>query len=184
MAKRKDKEMAKVVGRSLSNTKNGFSVGTTRQKGTMPAMINYFGCLKCPHAGTKHCPHGITGGGHHANWICNDRVMYLKKRYEQAGSVPKIFQQETLFGLSNIFDNMLKTYHDEGELPDDFRHIAKLVVSLTDKMRKQDEGIKIQGEITHSHKHFKELVDIEARKIEERDNKTRPAEFTEEIRDN
>ena len=170
--------MAKHAGASLTRVKNAHNVGT---KGSY--VIHFFGCTKCPWKGTERCPHDIKQGGHHSNWICADRVMYLKERYKKAGDLPKMFQQETLFSLSHIMENMLHTYSEEGELDSDFRHIAKLIVSLTDKMRRQDEGIKIQGEINVAHQDFRQMVEAEAKKIEERNNRTRPAEFTEEVSD-
>lgn len=104
-------------------------------------------------------------------------------RLQQCGTIPRLFQQEELFKLTQISENMLKNYFEEGDLSEEFKHISKLIVSLTDKMRRQDEGIKIQGEITLSHEKFKDLVDAEAKKIEERNNRTRQGEFKEEIRD-
>ena len=50
-------------------------------------------------------------------------------------------------------------------------------------MRRQDEGVKIQGELTVAHEDFQKMVEIEAKKIEERNNRTRQGEFTEEIQD-
>ena len=176
-------KMKKHIGQSLGKAKSGNYIASHRDKGKMPMIINYFGCLKCSMAGTPMCPHGIKAGGHHSNWICSFRVDYLKSRWEQAGNIPKMFQQETLFGLSTVLENMYKSYHDEGDLPDDFKHIAKLVISLTDKMRRQDEGIKIAGEINVTHDKFRDIVEIEAKKIEEQNNRARPAEFTEEVSD-
>jgi len=171
--------MAKHVGASLSRVQNGLNVHSTN--GTH--MINFFGCLKCSWAGTPMCKHEIKVGGHHSNWICQDRVMYLKERYKAAGDVPKMYQQETLFALSHVMENMLKGWSEGEELDDQFKHIAKNVISLTDKMRRQDEGIKIQGEINVAHQDFKQMVEAEAKKIEERNNRTRPAEFKEEVRE-
>jgi hypothetical protein len=173
--------LKKYAGAGLSKVKNGFNVGTKGYRGAY--ITKFFGCLKCPSAGNESCPHKIPMGGHHSNWICSDRVMYLKEKYQQAGDLPKIYQQETLFSLGQIMENMLSTYSEEGELDTEFRHIARLVINLTDKMRRQDEGVKIQGELTVSHQDFKNLVETEAKKIEERDNNIRPAEFTEEVSD-
>lgn len=144
-------------------------------------VVKYFGCLQCSWAGTDQCEHGIHIGGHHANWICKTRMKFLTEQYKICGSVPKIIQQEELFKLKQISDRLVFKYVQEGELPDEFKHISKLLISLTDKMRRQDEGIKMFGDITLSHDTFKEMIEVEAKKIEEKDNRTRPAEFTEEV---
>ena len=171
------RQMKKQIGQSLGRVKSGTGIDYTKH----PAIINYFGCLRCAWSGTKDCPHGIKLGGTHARRICSVRVKYLEERWKIARDVPKLYQQETLFGLAHVMENMYKTYYEEGDLPDDFKHIAKLVISLTDKMRRQDEGIKIQGDLTVSHQGFQEMAEAEAKKIEERNNRTRPAEFKEEV---
>ena len=52
-------------------------------------------------------------------------------------------------------------------MSDEFKHISKLIVTLTDKMRRQDEGIKIHKEISISIKDFNRVIDIQAKAIEE-----------------
>lgn len=146
-------------------------------------LIKIFGCDHCFWRGTKNCPHGLLHGQRHANRICADRMKYLKEQLNNCGTVPKIIQQEELFKLKQISDKMVLQYAEEDDLNAEFKHISKLIVSLTDKMRRQDEGIKLQGEFTVAHEDFKKLVETEAKKIEERNNRTRPGEFTEEVQD-
>jgi len=154
------------------------------QLGVSPRLITIFGCLKCTWAGTKLCSHDIKPGGHHNNYICTDRLRHLQKRLEDCGTMTRLFQQEEIFKLTQISEHMLFKYSEEGELPDDFKHISKLIISLTDKMRRQDEGIKMQGEFTVDHEKFREMMDVEAKVIEERNNRTRQAEVIEQIPDN
>ena len=164
------KKEQKDIAKSLSKTKKGIGrKDNGRSPGTPPTIFRYFGCLKCGWAGTKLCPHGIQIGGHHGNWICSHRVLYLKKQYEECGSVVRVVQQEELFKLRQISERMLFDYAEEGDLPDDFKHISKLIVSLTDKMRRQDEGLKIQGEISVITKEFKNVIDTQAELIKDKD---------------
>jgi len=144
-------------------------------------IVQTFGCARCTWIGTTHCPHGLLRGSTHANKICSHRVLYLQEQIEKCGTATKLVQQEELLKLTQISGCLLQDYGETGMLPDEFKHISKLIVSLTDKMRKQDEGIKFQGEISVTHDKFKDLVEIEAKKIEERNNRSRPAEFSEEI---
>lgn len=144
-------------------------------------LTKYFGCVKCTWQGTTECPHGIRAGGHHANYICSARKLYLQERLKVCGTVPRLIQAETLFKLSEVTEPMLKDWANGEGLDPEFKYLAKLIVGLTDKMRRQDEGIKIAGEITVAHEDFKKLVETEAKKIEEQNNRTRPGEFTEEV---
>lgn len=153
-------------------------VGTKTRHG---AIMRNFGCLKCSWSGTDLCIHKITRGGHHSNWICGDRIKYLQEEYKKCGSMVKLVQQQELFKLTQISDWLLNEFYEHGELDGEFKHISKLIVSLTDKVRRQDEGIKISGEVTLAHEDFKKMVEIEAKKIEEQNKRTRPAEFTEEV---
>jgi len=147
-------------------------------------IIQTFGCARCTWIGTTHCPHGLLRGKSHANKICSERVKYLQEEIEKCGTATKLVQQEELLKLTQISNCLLQDYGETGMLPDEFKHISKLIVSLSDKMRKQDEGIKIQGEISVTHEKFKDMVEMEAQKLEERNNRTRSAEFREEVQDN
>jgi len=171
---RKNKELINAQS-SLNKTKSGSHAIKENN------LIKFFGCLKCTWAGSKDCPHEIVAGGHHTNWICGERLRYLKERLRLCGSMPRLIQQEELFKLSQISEKMLWEYHEQGDLPDDFKHISKLIVGLTDKMRRQDEGIKVQGEFTVAHEDFKNLVEAEAKKIEERNNRTKQGDFKAEV---
>jgi len=165
----------------LLKVKSGNYVSTQRKKGELPRTLKLFGCQACSWIGTNNCPHKILVGGHHSNWICSDRVGYLKGELVKVGTIPRLVQNEMAIQLKMVNDKMLFEYSESGELAEEFKHINKNLISLIDKMRKQDEGIKIQGELTVAHQDFKKMVEVEAQKIEERNSRTRQAEFTEEV---
>jgi len=119
--------------------------------------------------GNALCPHGINANEHHANYICKHRIDYLNKEFEKCGSATRIIQIEELFKLKMISDLEINHYSETDELREEFFKTSQRIISLTDKMRKQDEGIKIQGEIDINVKQFKELVDAQAKVIEGKD---------------
>lgn len=147
-------------------------------------IISRFGCLQCPWSGQKDCPHGIVLGQKHTNNICSQRALYIQEQLELVQSMPRVIQNEEAIKLKLVEDKMLYDYTETGELHEEFKHINKNLISLIDKMRKQDEGVKVQGELTIAHEDFKSLVEAEAKKIEERNNRTRSAEFREEVQNN
>ena len=175
------RENFKHVKGGLTNVKSGNFVGGQRKKGEFPRTLKLFGCQSCSWIGSNACPHGILVGNHHSNWICSDRVDYLKGELIKVGTVPRLVQNEMAIQLKMVNDKMLFEYSESGELSEEFKHINKNLITLISKMRKQDEGIKFSEDITVTHQDFRKMVDIEAQKIEERNNKTKQAEFTEEV---
>ena len=165
---------------SLTRVKDGCSVGIATSPG-VPKILQIFGCTRCSWSGTEMCPHKKMMGERHANGICSQRVLYLKEEMEKIGSMPRLIQNEEAIKLIMLADRMLWEYSESGELNEEYKHISKNLISLIDKMRKQDEGIKFSEDITVTHQDFRKMVDIEAEKIEKRDNTTRSAEFTEEV---
>lgn len=175
------KKQSKIAKAALSKTKSGLYVGAMRTKGKLPTILRLFGCQKCSWIGTNLCPHNKMIGEKHANGICSDRVNYLKEEMGKLGTVPRLIQNEEALKLKLITDRMIWEYAETGELADDFKHLNKNLISLIDKMRRQDEGVKIQGELTVAHEDFRKMVEVEAKKIEESNNKPRPGEFKEEV---
>lgn len=175
----------KALKGGLTKTKSGLYVGAKRHKEIgLPPVLTKFGCLQCPWAGNSLCPHGISAGGHHSNWICSFRAQYMQKEMERIGNVPRLVQNEEAIKLKMVTDKMLMQWAETGELDGEFKHLNKNLISLIDKMRKQDEGLKIQSELNVVHEDFRKIVDIEAKKLEERDNRIRQAKFSEEVQDN
>ena len=171
----------KEVKRALTRVKSGCYVGGQRKAGEIPRTLRLFGCQACSWIGTNMCPHQIMIGNHHSNWICSDRIQYIKNEMIRVGTVPRLLQNELAIQLKMLQDKMLFNYSESGELHEDFKHLNKNLISLIDKMRRQDEGIKFSEDITVTHQDFRKMVDVEAKKIEERNKQTKPAEFTEEI---
>ncbi len=178
MGKKKD---IKTLKRSLAETTKGHYLGAERHKGELPITLRVFGCQACSWIGTNLCPHKILMGDHHSNWICSDRELYIKSELEKVGNVPRLIQNEMAIQLKLVNDRMLWEYAESGEMNEEFKHLNKNLISLIDKMRKQDEGIKFQEDVTVTHVDFRQMVEVEAKKIEERNKQTKQAEFTEKI---
>ncbi len=174
-------QLNKDLKRSLTKTQTGNWMHKYSNIGGLSPIMKIFGCMRCSWIGSEMCPHKKLNGEHHANWICSERILYLKEEMEKVGSVPRLIQNEEAIKLKMIADRMLWEYGESGDLHEDYKHIQKNLTSLIDKMRKQDEGIKFAGELNVAHEDFRKMVDVEAKKIEERDKRTRPAKFTEEV---
>lgn len=163
---------------SFSRIKDGYSVGTMKKGGELPRNLRLFGCLKCSWVGTELCPHGIKIGEHHTNWICSNRALYIKDQLDKMNSVPRVLQNEIAMQLKLLTDRMLWEYAEYGELHDDFKHLNKNLITIIDKMRKQDEGVKVQGELDVTLHDFRKVIDEQAEAI---DGKSiLEAEFEEE----
>lgn len=160
----------KELKRTLSRSTNGSTLNIyAKNKDPGLSLLHAFGCLRCPFAGSKNCPHEISYGGSHKNGICGHRLDYLKSELKKCKTMTRLIQGEELFKLKQISDNFIWQYHEDGNLSDEFKHISKLIVSLTDKMRRQDEGMKIAGEISVEVKNFQNIIDVQAKAIEGKD---------------
>lgn len=166
--------------KALRRVESGNYVGAM---GSGSILITMFGCHACMFRGTPNCPNGIQKKQHHSNKICSVRVKYLKSELEKSNNLVAVVQKEELFKARLLEDQFILDHINGEELHPDFVKIQKNIITLTDKIRRQDEGIKIQGEIDIVHKDFREFVDIEAKKIEERNKRTEQAEFKEEVSD-
>ncbi len=167
----KNKEIRKAVGQ----IREGFYVGAM---GTGSNLIEIFNCNTCTWRDTEICPNGIKTGEMHSHKICSKRALFLKDNFKVAGTMPKYFQMEEAVKLKVISDNMLKSYSETGELHPDFHKISRNIITLIDKMRRQDEGIKIQGEMSVTMEDFRQIVDAQAKviEIEDKNNRRRPTE--------
>ena len=109
----------------------------------------------------------------------NRELVKQKEQFIQVGSQRfmtsnikvKSFQRDLLIKLKTIVDGLIKESKETGELPKDFNSTVKNLVALTDKMRRQDEGIKFETDIRHSHDEFREIINISAKKIAETDHR-------------
>jgi hypothetical protein len=123
---------------------------------------------------TELCRHGLKGKQKHVNNICSEKVLFLKEAFELAKTQPRVFQLEQLLKLKFLDDSLYNKYWQTGELDKDYHHISKNLITLIDKMRRQDEGIKIQGEMTHTFEQFRDIVETQAKQVKEaefKDNK-------------
>ncbi len=132
-------------------------------------LIRNFGCLKCSWSGTEMCPNKVMRGGHCMNWICGVRIRYLQSELKKCGSLPRVIQQEELFKLSMVSDWLLNEWFESGELSEEFKHISKNIIILTDKMRRQNEGIKVQQEINVEVSDFRKVIDAQSKIVKDKD---------------
>lgn len=94
--------------------------------------------------------------------------------YREFGSIPQSIQKWELAKTELMLESMREQWAESGKVPDGFHQIQKNVIALTDKMRKQEEGIKIMGEIHHTHDDIRETVRkqkamvVDAKVIEQR----------------
>jgi len=149
----------------------------------MPVTLKMYGCHVCPWKSTELCEHGIKEGESHSNKVCVNRLKYLNGEMERIGSLPRMIQNEEIIKLKAVTDGMYMEYLTKGDLHNQFATLNKNLSGWIDKARKQDEGLKLQVEGTIAHEELRSMIDIEAKKIEERDKSVRPAEFTEEVQD-
>jgi len=132
-----------------------------------------FGCKKCDWIGTPSCSHNLERGQHHSNWYCSERMRYIKELMVAAGSVPKALQVDQVAKTVMLLNSMMKDGGDEGETVHPQLHqVQRNLIKLLGDMRKQDEGIKVQGEVHHFHDDYIKVVASQAKVLNEegRDN--------------
>jgi len=171
----------KVIKQSLAKVKTGVMVGSKDRK--LNSLIIQFGCGACSFRDTPMCPHGLSYPQKHSNGICTQRVQYVKEVFAIAKGNTRYMQVEEATRLKLLLDKLTQDYTNEGIIDPNLSKLSKNIISLLDKMRRQDEGLKIQGEMTVVHEDFRKLVDIEAEKIEKQNNGPGQGELTEKIPD-
>ena len=91
----------------------------------------------------------------------------IKHKFYVSNAPTKAFQVDLTSKLKMLLDDLLQKYaNDENVSIEDINKTAKNLISLTDKMRKQDEGIKISQDIHLDHDRFRKIMDAEAKIIE------------------
>jgi len=161
--------------RHISHMKTGSGIAPS----PISPIIKEFGCAICSWKGTKICPHGLKFNETHSNKICSQRAMFIKGLYHACGTKVKVLQQDHLFKLQVLTDKMLGDWvKSEGiSLNDKFAQISRNFINLTDKMRRQDEGIKINAEIDMTVEDFRKVVESQAKDIKE--EKIQDGNFTD-----
>lgn len=175
----------------LSRTTTGRYIGTGKYKDSVlfKSLVN---CGICPWNGTDACPNGMKKGEFHTNGYCTFWFDYVREFWETAGTKPKLFQMANVVKNQMIVDEMFIKYKETGELPKEFHQHMRNQITLTDKMRRQDEGIKMNTEVTHQMDELRTIIDIQAKNIEkdkniveadyeEQDNKGRHRTDEEEV---
>lgn len=132
-------------------------------------VANVYGCRHCEWLRAKVCPHNLKRGEKHANDICGERRVYLKDHWDKATGATKFFQADLLVTNKLFKDQLVADWYDRGEIPEMFPRISREITTLTDKMRKQDEGIKVQNEVSIAVQDFQKIVEIQAELVKGRD---------------
>lgn len=139
----------------------------TEKQSRKQYLETYFGCHNCLFIGTELCPHKLKKGQQHSNKICQLRHDYIVEQLHKCSSAYEVVQNEELFKLKQMSDAMFKKWADTGEVPSDVGTLSKLIISLTDKIRRQNEGTKISGEIEL--KNFVNMVNTQAELVKDKD---------------
>ena len=100
-------------------------------------------------------------------------------------SIPtKDFQVDHLIQLKILIDNLMNKYKDDEIINiSDFAKLSKNMVALTDKIRRQDEGIKINQDIHHSHLRLIDIMDTQADNIKQLKTDEKLITLTEDEKD-
>jgi hypothetical protein len=105
--------------------------------------------------------------------------MFIKGLYQACGNKVKVMQQDHLFKLQILTDKMMSEWlkSDGLRIDDKFSQISRNFINLTDKMRRQDEGIKVNAEIDMTVEDFRKVVESQAKDIKE--EKIQDGNFTD-----
>ena len=127
-----------------------------------------FGCKRCDWIGTPSCPHKLGVGEKHVNWYCSERMKYIKKLFDLSGTIPKALQMDQVVKTVLLIDKMIKDGGDDGEMIHPQLHqLQRNLAKILNDMRKQDEGIKVQTEVTHFHEDYIKVVEAQAKVIKD-----------------
>ena len=153
----------------LKRTLKRVTTGTGLSK--ISQLVDVYNCNSCSWRDSPLCPHGLKDGQVHSNKICSQRVLWLKETFKIAGSKTKFLQMDEAVKLKVLSDKMMMEWAKSGELHKNFHHISKNMIQLLDKMRRQDEGIKVNAQIDVTHNRFRELVDEAAEELKKKNDK-------------
>lgn len=164
------------IGDDLKKAKSGLNLNPDNL--LMKTLIN---CHTCPHQGNPTCPHGIMKGQKHTNGYCLTWLNEVKTLWEIAGSKTKVLQISEATKNTIMLNTQFAEWFAKGKIPEQYAQIQRNQISLLDKMRKQDEGIKIQADINVGWKEFQDVVDVQAKAIvDEKRDIIKEAELVEE----
>ena len=104
----------------------------------------------------------------------------IKHKFYVSNAPTKAFQMDLTSKLKILLDDLFAKYAEGKTVEiEDINQTAKNLISLTDKMRKQDEGIKITQDIHLDHDRFRKICDAEARILEENEEDERRSQDAE-----
>ena len=152
------KNEIKVINHALGRTKTGVSSGNS--------LITCFGCNSCSWRDTTMCPHKLEYPNKHVSGICSERALYIKEVWAIAGNKTRWLQVEEATRLKLLLDKFTQDFNREGVLDPNVTKLSKNIINLLDKMRRQDEGLKISQDINVNLDDFKKTVEAQAKVIE------------------
>jgi len=96
----------------------------------------------------------------------NDKMIVREMDFLISPNKTKDFQVDELIKLKVVSDRMMKKWLETDELDDKFHQISRNIINLTDKMRRQDEGIKVHQDLSVTQDEFRRIVDTEFKIVE------------------
>lgn len=139
-------------------------------EGGFPALNthlhNILNCKSCHMAGTLACPNGIAKGEMHANGTCSLRTELFRACFDMADTRPRYFHLEEVVILKVLKDKMLVDWQESGKLDENFHRLSRNMIAVIEKMRRQDEGLKVQNDVNITHDEFRDLCRKEAEIID------------------
>lgn len=112
-------------------------------------------------ARTKHTSTALEKTSNLLKWFSLEDVPFLKKLYENRLTYTKFVQMDSLFQNLRILKRMRDEYHSSGEMHPQYHQIQRNIDALTAKIRKQEEGIKITGDIIQTHDQIRKVIELQ-----------------------
>lgn len=153
----------KRINKSVGSMTTG--TGLVNSKGYQSTFILHFGCNACGWRDTLMCPHQLGYPNQHANRICSQRALYIKKVFEVADTETRVLQVDEAVRLRLLLDKLTHDLNTESDLSPELAKLSKNLITHLDKMRRQDEGIKMHGEMDVTVKDFRKVVDEQAKAL-------------------
>lgn len=109
----------------------------------------------------QHTGKGLRNDSRILKYFNPEDIPILKELYEQSSTFAKFAQMDSLFNNLQILQRMRKEYKETGKLHPQYHQVQKNVDSLTAKVRKQEEGIMIKGEVIHTHDQIRKVIELQ-----------------------
>lgn len=153
--------------RALGMAKSGYWI----KQQYSPLSLSIVNCRVCSFRGTPICPHldEVGKNGMHANGYCKIWLDVVKELYVVTNTKPRLLQVTEGIKSEIMLDKMYKKWTETGHLHDKYDKIQRNLITLIDKMRRQDEGIKVQSEVNITMEDFRKTVDAQAELVKDKD---------------